>query len=219
MTSVAYNDCVALPRPSSFSPKLRIVAWADSTSVRRKLMYGSQGSLNEEYTGIICRRACVRPNSSRPQTIPYRPKSGVRSNDRPCSAPIMNKKRENMKVSTLTIALPKAISNAKPMYKLEPKIPPKKKMPWGGPEYLRQQSVVNMPHSPSPPSTQIWIDQRSYTSVGSRRTPRPHSSAGPRPAHGIPRGPTRDLHLSHRIAHLSQQINDCSEHNRASIVT
>ena len=38
-------------RPSSFSPKLRIVAWADSTSVRRKLMYGSQGSLNEEYSG------------------------------------------------------------------------------------------------------------------------------------------------------------------------
>ena len=149
---------VCLPRASSFSPRLRIVAWSDTASIRKKLMYGgSQTSL------------AVRPSSShsnnhsheitssksvrvRPQTIPYRPKSGVFSG-RPCSAPSPSMYNQRQKESaslangvsmaTLNLELPESVPLAKPASVFQPKIPPKKQCPvWYGDTPNRNSSTT-----------------------------------------------------------------------------
>ena len=37
------NHIVVLPRASSFNPRVRIIAWADSSAVRRRFICGSEG--------------------------------------------------------------------------------------------------------------------------------------------------------------------------------
>lgn len=137
---------LCLPRASSFSPRLRIVAWSDTASVRRKFMYGgSQTSLGQSTTPSLPHREhthdilSTKSLRERPQTIPYRPKSGVLSS-RPCSAPpprrIMYKNKRGdvamtssppgVPVSTLNLALPSEVQAAKPASVFQPRIPPKK---------------------------------------------------------------------------------------------
>lgn len=126
------NGGVCLPRPSSFSPRLRIVAWSDTASIRKKLMYGgSTVSLASSHSHDISYSS--KSVHCRPQTIPYRPKSGTLSS-RPCSAPAMYRRKEpvqtgNVSMNTLNLQLPETVPNVKPASAFQPKIPPKKQFP------------------------------------------------------------------------------------------
>ena len=128
-------DVVALPCPSSFTPRVRLVAWSDSESIRTRFVFGSQNCL-------IPQPALSRPpsSSSRPSSVHYRPKSGssTASSRRPYSAPMGPKEgppqQAQSAVSVLNISLPSNISpSGSPMYQLQPRIPPKKQSaqnPW-----------------------------------------------------------------------------------------
>ena len=184
---------VCLPRASAFSPTLRIVAWSDTSSIRKKLMYGSETHLTDHLKNSSSPAdRCNTPNNQctrslpadttnnrhshdisstkslrvRPQTIPYRSKSGTISG-RPCSAPPDHAKNHTAKkhaakkhaamyqnkappssgvpLSTLNLALPENVPAAKPANAFQPKLPPKKKFPaWYNPE---------CPNRPAPLST------------------------------------------------------------------
>jgi len=223
---------VGLPRASSFSPRLRIVAWSDTASIRKKLMYGgSQTSLAA--TGLKSPQLTTHSHDItsskslrvRPQTIPYRPKSGVLSG-RPYSAPppsMYNQRKKDtaspssgVSVATLNLALPENIPLAKPASVFQPRIPPKKQCPvwYSGDAPVRNPAAafpaVTIP-SPSPSSTSADLEavQKSLTEPDIRRKIKKNRANA---------APKRDLHLSHRIAHLTQQINDCKQITRASSV-
>jgi len=219
---------VCLPRASSFSPRLRIVAWSDTASIRKKLMYG--GSQTSLAVGPRSPRSATHSHDItsskslrvRPQTIPYRPKSGVLSG-RPCSAPppgmYTQRKKESsspasgVSMATLNLELPETVPLAKPASVFQPKIPPKKQCPvWYSGDPANKNSAafpgVAIP-SPSPTPAPAEMEQKSFTESEIKRKIKKNRATG---------APKRDLHLSHRIAHLTQQINDCKQLARASSI-
>ena len=150
---------ICLPRASSFSPTLRIIAWSDTSSIRKKLMYGSETHLTERSTDR-CNTPCYRSvnheiSSSkslrvRPQTVPYRSKSGTPG--RPCSAPpkrMYQKKpipSSGVPLSTLNLALPENVPHVKPANALQPKLQPKKKFPaWYNPDCPNRSPLATSP--------------------------------------------------------------------------
>ncbi|KAL5254081.1 hypothetical protein ACHWQZ_G013742 [Mnemiopsis leidyi] len=233
MSSCTNGTGLCLPRASSFSPRLRIVAWSDTASIRKKLMYGGS------QTSLSVRPRSPRPRSSnhsheitsskslrvRPQTIPYRPKSGLLSG-RPCSAPppgMYNQRKKEpaspasgISMATLNLELPESVPLAKPSSVFQPKIPPKKQCPvWYSGEGGNKTSLTTFPGvaipSPTPVHTQSDIEpvQKSFTESDIKRKIKKNRAMA---------APKRDLHLSHRIAHLTQQINDCKQLARASSI-
>lgn len=166
----------------------------------------------------------------RPQTIPYRPKSGLLSG-RPCSAPppgMYNIRKKDGAVSpakgismaTLNLELPETAPKAKPASVFQPKIPPKKQCPqWYSGEGPAKGSSTIFPGvaipSPSPTGgtaapAEVEPVAKSFTESDIKRKIKKNRQ--------IQTGPKRDLHLSHRIAHLTQQINDCKQLARASSI-
>lgn len=280
-----------MPRASAFSPTLRIVAWSDTSSIRKKLMYGSETHLTDHLKNSSSPAdRCNTPNNQctrslpadttnnrhshdisstkslrvRPQTIPYRSKSGTISG-RPCSAPPDHAKNHTAKkhaakkhaamyqnkappssgvpLSTLNLALPENVPAAKPANAFQPKLPPKKKFPaWYNPECPNRPAplstspgiLIQNPSNPggTPAAHNFPPDgpdfpTRSHTEPEIRKRPEikqrstvtsSNHHVGRGDHHATVVGPKRDLHLSHRIAHLTQQINDCKQLSRPSTI-
>merc|ERR1719471_906988 len=112
-------------------------------------------------------------------------------------------------MNTLNLQLPETVPKAKPAAAFQPKIPPKKQFPvWYSGE-LASKSPSNPSTAPGvciPEPSAPFPDPeplpKSYTETEVKRRLRKNRAA---------QVPKRDLHLSHRIAHLTQQINDCKQ--------
>ena len=197
-----------LPLAAPFSPSLRVVAWSDTSSIRRKLMYGGSASVIDtpSHSHEINSSKSLRV---RPQTIPYRPKSGELS-ARPYSAPpgtLFNQKENkksssnagtNCSLSTVNLTLPQDHPAAKSSCCFQPKIPPKKQCGVWCTELNRLRRTVPLAHPRIVLQLEAGSSQRSYRDINMRRKIR---RRGP-----VKAGPQPDLHLSHRVAHLNRQL-------------